>query len=120
MCIYSTQLIQSKHIPKLISLESTLWICENKRGDMGFKRDEIQRSLSECDTRGEHVSGIAFQETWMIDGDKLTPEIDWYKWIGRNRSPDRTLEGVGRSVCGGSVGQRSLSQSPFTGRSKGF
>ena len=32
----------------------------------------------------------------------------------------RTLEGVGRSVCSGSVGQRSLSQSPFTGRSKGF
>ena len=29
-------------------------ICENKRGDMGFKRDEIQRFLSECDARGEH------------------------------------------------------------------
>ena len=56
---------------------------------MGFKRDEIQRFLSECDARGEHVSGIAFQETWMIDGDELTPAIDGYKWIGRNRSPDR-------------------------------
>ena len=43
-----------------------------------------QKFLEKAGSRGEHVHGIAYQETWLMDDDEL--EIAGYRWFGRNRT----------------------------------
>jgi hypothetical protein len=79
-------------------------IAEAECGASTLKKDEITALLREADARGEHIGGIAFQETWLQGNDGL--DINGYVWYGRNRSEARTEPeakrgsgGVGWLLC---------------------
>ena len=79
-------------------------VADAEDGSSTVKRDEIVAFLREADARGEHVGGIAFQETWLLGDDAL--DIEGYEWYGRNRSEARSTPdaphgsaGVGWLLC---------------------
>ena len=71
-------------------------IAEAECGASTLKKDEITAQLREADARGEHIGGIAFQETWLQGNDAL--DISGYVWYGSLRrtrkEPERGPDGA--------------------------
>ena len=79
-------------------------VTETEHGDLDFssKLEEVRGFLADADKRGERVSALALQETWLMDDDVIC--VDGYRWIGRNRTKviedaGRPSGGVGWFVC---------------------